>query len=285
MEKQQAEEKIQQLSAELEQHNHNYYVLDKPTISDFEFDKLLEELIALEKQFPELLLPTSPSQRVGGNITKEFKTVKHKYPMLSLGNTYNEMELKEFDERVKKGIENQELEYVCEQKFDGVAISLTYVDGLLKKAVTRGDGVQGDDVTTNVKTIKTIPLKINKANLPSEFEVRGEVFFSRETFDKINKEREDIGEPLLANPRNSASGTLKMQDSSIVAKRNLDCYMYFLLGEDLPFRTHLDSLKALKDWGFNVSDTYMICKDIIQVLEYIKVWETKRYDLDRKSVV
>src|SRR4051812_22746606 len=225
--------KIEDLSKQLDEHNYNYYVLSNPSISDFEFDKLLEELIALEKMHPEYLSSNSPSQRVGGQITKEFKTVRHKYAMLSLGNTYSEEELIDFDERVKKGLHGA-YEYVCELKYDGVAIGLTYVDGKLVRAVTRGDGEQGDDVTTNVKTIKSIPLKLRGSNHPKEFEIRGEIFMTRSSFAKINKEREEIGEPPLANPRNAASGTLKMQDSTVVAKRNLSCYFYFMLGEHLP---------------------------------------------------
>ena len=218
--------RIEELSKQLDEHNYNYYVLSNPVISDFEFDKLLEELIKLEKEYPEYLSPNSPSQRVGGQITKEFKTVKHKYSMLSLGNTYSEEELIDFDERVKKGLHGS-YEYVCELKYDGVAIGLTYIDGKLARAVTRGDGEQGDDVTTNVKTIKSIPLQLRGSKHPKEFEIRGEIFMPRSSFLKINKEREEIGEPPLANPRNAAAGTLKMQDSNVVAKRNLSCYFYF----------------------------------------------------------
>src|SRR5688572_26021902 len=235
MSKETARARIEELSKTLEQHNYNYYVLDKPTISDFEFDKLLEELIALEKQYPEFLKPESPSQRVGGQITKEFKSVKHKYPMLSLSNSYNKEDMEEFNRRVCEGLGMkgndlfaQDIEYVCELKFDGLSIGLTYVDGKITQAVTRGDGEKGDDVTTNVRTIKSIPL-ILKGNYPKEFEIRGEIFFPRKVFDAINKEREDIGEPPLANPRNAASGTMKMQDSSVVAKRKLDCFLYHVL--------------------------------------------------------
>jgi DNA ligase (NAD+) len=198
-----AKQKIEQLSKEIEEHNYNYYVLSNPTISDYDFDQLLEQLIKLEKEHPEYLRGDSPSQRVGGQITKNFKTVKHKYPMLSLGNTYSEEELIDFDDRVKKAL-HTEYEYVCELKYDGVAIGLTYVDGILTQAITRGDGEQGDDVTTNVKTIKSIPLKLRGTNFPKEFEIRGEIFLSRPVFEEINKEREDIGEPPLANPRNAA---------------------------------------------------------------------------------
>ncbi len=247
-------------------------------VSDFEFDKLLKELNDLETQFPELKDTNSPTQRVGGTITKSFKSIKHKYPMLSLGNTYSEEDLTEFDQRIRKAI-GDDYEYICEQKFDGVSISLTYKNGRLLQAVTRGDGVQGDDVTTNARTIKTIPLSLKGNDYPSEFEVRGEIFISKKTFEKINKEREDIGEALLANPRNAASGTMKMQDSGIVAKRNLECYVYSLLGDDLPYNTHEEALSQLKKWGFNVSDTYKKCSTINEVFDYVHHWDKKRHDL------
>lgn len=271
--------KIEELSRQLDEHNYNYYVLSHPIISDFEFDKLLEELIALEKAHPEYLLPSSPSQRVGGQITKEFKTVKHKYAMLSLGNTYSEEELIDFDERVKKGLHGP-YEYVCELKYDGVAIGLTYVDGKLVRAVTRGDGEQGDDVTTNVKTIKSIPLKLRGSNHPKEFEIRGEIFMTRSSFNKINKEREEIGEPPLANPRNAASGTLKMQDSNVVAKRNLSCYFYFMLGEDLPYKGHYENLQAAKEWGFRVPDSIIKTDSINGVFKFINKWDKERNELE-----
>lgn len=220
-------QRIQELSRQIEHHNHLYYVSAKPVISDYEFDQLLEELIRLEKQFPELKQPESPSQRVGGTITKEFKTVVHKYPMLSLGNTYSETELREFDERVQKIIGDVP-EYICELKFDGVAIGISYENGVLVRAVTRGDGVQGDDVTANVKTIRSIPLKLANGNYPASFEIRGEIFMPRSSFDKINDtiysqlqedgyNEEEIADRLLKNPRNAAAGTIKMQDSKVVA--------------------------------------------------------------------
>ena len=271
--------KIEELSKQLDEHNYNYYVLSHPVISDFEFDKLLEELISLEKAHPEYLLPTSPSQRVGGQITKEFKTVKHKYAMLSLGNTYSEEELIDFDERVKKGLHGS-YEYVCELKYDGVAIGLTYIDGKLERAVTRGDGEQGDDVTTNVKTIKSIPLQLRGNNHPKEFEIRGEIFMTRSSFTKINKEREEIGDPPLANPRNAASGTLKMQDSNVVAKRNLSCYFYFLLGEELPFKGHYENLQAAKEWGFRVPDSIIKTDSINGVFKFIEKWDKERNNLE-----
>jgi len=277
-----AKNKIESLSKIIEEHNHNYYVLDKPVISDFEFDKLLEELIALEKEFPEYLLPSSPSQRVGGAITKEFKSVKHKYPMQSLSNSYSQEDMLDFDRRVQEGLgmdndlfSTSEVEYVCELKFDGLSIGLTYENGELKQAVTRGDGVQGDDVTTNAKTIKSIPL-ILKGNHPALFEIRGEIFMAKKVFEQLNKEREEIGEPLLANPRNTASGTMKMQDSAVVASRKLDCYLYNLLCENIPHKTHFDNLQAAKSWGFKISEHVKVCKNISEVIEYIDYWDKKR---------
>lgn len=279
-------QKIESLSKEIEQHNYKYYVLDKPTISDFEFDKLLEELMALEKAHPEFLDPNSPSQRVGGQITKEFTAVKHKYPMLSLSNSYDQQDLEDFDRRAKEGLEitstdlfgNGDLEYVCELKFDGLSIGLTYENGELVRAVTRGDGVQGDDVTTNAKTIRSIPLKL-KGNYPKEFEIRGEIFMPRKAFDSINKEREDIGEAPLANPRNAASGTMKMQDSSVVAKRKLDCFQYFLLGENLPYESHSECLAAASSWGFKIDTRTKVCSNIHEVLKFIDHWDKERLKL------
>ncbi|MGZ4098975.1 MAG: NAD-dependent DNA ligase LigA, partial [Bacteroidia bacterium] len=284
MNKQEAQKKIESLSKVIEEHNHNYYVLDKPTISDFEFDKLLEELIALEQEYPELLSPSSPSQRVGGAITKTFNSVKHRYPMLSLSNSYSKDDMLDFDRRVKEGLNMdndlfaQEVDYVCELKFDGLSIGLTYDSGILTQAVTRGDGVQGDDVTTNAKTIKSIPLKL-KGNYPSNFEIRGEIFMSKKTFEQLNKEREDIGEPPLANPRNTASGTMKMQDSAVVASRKLDCYLYSLLGEGISHTGHYENLMAAKSWGFKISEYTKLCKGINEVLDFIDHWDHARTKL------
>ncbi len=286
MDKAIAEKRIKQLSEELEQHNHNYYVLDKPTISDFEFDKLLEELIQLEKEFPELLRANSPSQRVGGTVTKEFASVQHRYPMLSLSNSYSEEDLLDFDRRVQEGLGLQgadlfgssQVAYVCELKFDGLSIGLTYKNGELFQAVTRGDGVQGDDVTTNVKTIKSVPLKL-KGNYPDQFEIRGEIYLPRPVFDAINKEREEIGETPLANPRNAASGTMKMQDSAVVASRKLDCFLYNVLGDNLPFQTHFESLQAAKSWGFKISEHAKQVNSIQEVLEFIHYWDKERFNL------
>ncbi len=278
--------KIQQLSKILEDHNYNYYVLDNPTISDFEFDKLLEELIVLEKQFPEFLSQNSPSQRVGGQVTKNFKSVKHQYAMLSLSNSYSVDDMLDFDRRVREGLGitnsgglfGEAIDYVCELKFDGLSISLIYEDGKLIQAITRGDGEQGDDVTINAKTIKSIPLNLNK-NFPNKFEIRGEVFMPRPVFDSINKEREEIGDALMANPRNAASGSMKMQDSAQVAKRKLDCFLYYVLGENLPYQSHFDNMQAAKNWGFKISDDAKLCCGINQVIDFINYWDKKRFDL------
>jgi len=273
-----AKKKIESLSSELKQHNYNYYVLAMPTISDFDFDKKLEELNALEKEFPEFADPDSPTQQVGGDITKEFVTVKHRWPMLSLGNTYNEQELFDFDQRIRKAI-GDNLEYVCELKFDGLSISLTYEEGKLARAVTRGDGIQGDDVTTNVRTINTIPKRLHAGNYPDQFEIRGEVFMHLKAFERLNAERLENGEVTYANPRNFASGTLKMQDSAEVARRPLDCFLYFLYTEKLLFRTHWESLQAVKEWGFHVNEHSRLCSNITDVLEFINAWDKKRFDL------
>lgn len=276
---QQAQKAIQDLTQKINYHNDLYYQKHKTEISDFEFDKLLEQLVALENQFPDLKQPDSPTQRVGGTITKEFQTVYHQYPMLSLGNTYSREELTDFDGRVAKGLDGDAYEYFCELKFDGVSISLIYENGILTKGVTRGDGVRGDDVTANVKTIRNIPLKIIDTNIPKNFEVRGEVFMPKDIFIKLNKEREDIGEEKYANARNTASGTLKMQDSSIVAQRKLDCYAYYLLGKDLGVETHEQGIHKLEKWKFNVSDAYRKCKTLDEVFEYIDYWENRRGEL------
>lgn len=273
-----AKKRIDELSTLINYHNELYYQTHTSEISDYEFDVLMEELLRLENEFPQLKKEDSPSQRVGGAITKEFATVTHRYPMLSLGNTYSEQELNEFDKRVRKSI-GDNFEYTCELKFDGVAISLTYTDGVLTTAATRGDGVRGDDITENAKTIKSIPLMIHKPGLPSLFEVRGEVFWPLDAFNKTNKEREDLGEAPLANPRNAASGTLKMQDSGVVAKRKLNCFVYSLLGEDLPVAAHFDAISQLKTWGFNVSDTFEKKSDMQGVFDYIRKWDKKRFHL------
>ena len=279
MNKEEAKARISELSKIIENHNYNYYVLTQPTISDYDFDMLLNELIELEKLFPELVLPDSPTQRVGGDLTKEFKTVKHRYPMLSLSNSYNIEEVKDFISRIKKTIE-EDVEFVCELKFDGVSISLTYENGLFVKAVTRGDGTQGDDVTTNIKTIRSIPLRL-KGNYPDFFEMRGEVIMPHSSFNSINAEREDLGLQPFANPRNAAAGTIKLQDSKEVAKRKLDQYCYFMMMDDdkMIFNTHYESLATAKQWGFNVSNFMAICKNVEDIEDFINYWDEKRKEL------
>ena len=282
-------ERIDQLTDLLNHYNYRYYQDSISEISDFEFDKLLKELNELERQYPELMRDDSPTARVGGTITKNFKTVFHRFPMLSLGNTYSEQDLRDFDERVRKGLSGETFEYVCELKFDGISLSMTYENGVLKQAVTRGDGTRGDDITANVKTIKTIPLKIRSresvvrsegnSNFPVNFEVRGEGFMPNSTFERLNKELEESDEQLYANPRNAASGAFKLQDSMEVARRGLDCYIYYFLSDEAVFETHSDSLLALKSWGFHVSPSWKKCADIEEVLAYIYEWETKRHSL------
>ncbi|MFN7705678.1 MAG: NAD-dependent DNA ligase LigA, partial [Chryseotalea sp.] len=273
------EQEIKSLTEVLNQYNYQYYVLHRSPVSDYEFDQLLKKLQHLEASYPHLAQPDSPTQRVGGVVTKDFASVQHQYPMLSLGNTYDEQELRDFDARVHKGLEGEAYEYFCELKFDGVSISLIYENGHLVRAVTRGDGQQGDDVTNNVRTIKTIPLKVSSADLPPKFEVRGEIFMPKKVFEQLNREREDIGEEKYANARNTASGTVKMQDSAEVAKRKLDCFVYYLLGENLPYATHAESIQALQNWKFNVSPTFKACKNIDEVLDYIRSWDKKRHEL------
>lgn len=273
------QKRISELTDRIHYLNHRYYQDSVSEISDMEFDALLRELQDLEKQHPALALPDSPTQRVGGAITKEFRQIRHQYPMLSLGNTYSREELQEFDERVRKGLNGEPFEYICELKIDGVAISLIYENGVLTQAITRGDGVQGDEVTANARTIKSLPLKLQSTNFPERFEVRGEIFMPFKVFDAINVEREDIGEAPLANPRNAASGTMKMQDSSVVAQRKLDCYLYYLLGENLPSQSHEDSLHRLKEWGFPVSDTWRKCASVEDIFTFIEHWDKERFHL------
>ena len=272
------QERIIQLRAELHGHNHNYYVLNSPTISDYDFDMLLKELQQLEAEHPEMHDPTSPTMRVGSDITKEFRQVAHKYPMLSLGNTYSKAEVAEFFDRVKRSL-NEEFEICCELKFDGTSISLTYIDGKLERAVTRGDGEKGDDVTANVRTIRTVPLVLSGSGYPSEFEIRGEVLMPWSVFDRLNEERARNEEPLFANPRNAASGTLKLQDSSVVAKRSLDAYLYFMLGEQLPAEGHYENLIAAARWGFKISDTTCKCSTIEEVFAFIDRMDSERKNL------
>ncbi len=268
MDKQQARERIRQLSEELSDHNYRYYQLADPVISDYEFDRLMNELGALEKEFPEFLSPNSPTQRVGGWVTREFVSVAHQYPMLSLDNTYSEGELRDFDNRVSKLL-NEPYEYVCELKIDGVSISLIYRNGELAQAITRGDGVRGDDVTMNVKTIHSVPLKLAPGDYPANFEVRGEIFMPLSGFRRMNSQREEEGEQQFANPRNATAGTLKTQDSAEVARRPLDIFVYYLLGDEPVGNTHFERLNLLRKWGFKVSDIKAKCKSIDEVFQFI----------------
>ena len=270
--------RIDVLRVQIEEHNNRYYVLNQPVISDFDYDILLNELDTLEKKFPEFSSDDSPTRRVGSDLTKEFKQVEHTYPMLSLGNTYNEDEIREFDNRVRKTI-SQPIDYVCESKFDGASISITYKNGVLFRAVTRGDGNKGDDVTSNVKTIKTVPLKISGKDIPAEFVIRGEILMPRAVFNKLNEERLKNGLVPFANPRNSAAGTLKLLDPRIVASRSLDCMVYFLLAEKLPYDNHFDNLKEAARWGFNVAESIRLCRNIDEVIQFISYWETERKNL------
>ncbi|MEP2772027.1 MAG: NAD-dependent DNA ligase LigA [Fulvivirga sp.] len=279
MTKQEAQKRIEDLSEQINHYNYQYYQNHTSEISDLEFDKLLEELIALEEKYPDLKKEDSPTQRVGGTITKEFETVYHKYPMLSLSNTYSKEELEDFDKRVAKGLGTDDYEYFCELKFDGVALSLTYENGLLSRGVTRGDGTRGDNITNNVRTIRSLPLKVKGDKFPTIFEARGEAYMPKDVFTRLNEERLSNDEEPYANARNTTSGTLKMQDSSIVAKRSLDCFLYSLNGDDLGVETHSEAIKLLEDMGFNVSPTYRKCKTIDQVFDYIEEWETKRLEL------
>ena len=272
-------ERIIQLREELHRHNHKYYVLNMPEISDMEFDKLMRELQELEAQHPELHDPTSPTMRVGSDITNEFTQVEHRYPMLSLGNTYSFDEVRDFYLRVQRALGSEPFELCCEIKYDGVSISLTYEEGRLVRAVTRGDGVQGDDVTTNVKTIQTIPLVLQGNDYPADFEIRGEILMPWEQFDRLNREREAQEEPLFANPRNAASGTLKLQNSSVVAARKLDAYLYYMLGDELPSEGHFECLQHASQWGFKVSPVMRKCSTLDEVFEYINYWDAERKNL------
>ncbi|MEY1639976.1 NAD-dependent DNA ligase LigA [Tenuifilum osseticum] len=278
MDSQRALERIRFLRNELNRHNYLYYVKAQPEISDYDYDQLLRELIDLEKQFPEFDDPNSPSRRVGSDISQEFVQVRHKYPMLSLANAYSYSELTDFDNRIRKALP-EPFQYVCELKFDGVAIGLTYKNGRLVQAVTRGDGTMGDDVTVNVRTIRTIPLELHGADFPEEFEIRGEIFMPRNVFEEINREREDIGETPFANPRNAAAGTLKLLNSAEVARRKLDCTLYFLLGENLPADNHYENMLKAKEWGFKVSDHMTLCKNLTEVQHFIEHWDKARKKL------
>lgn len=271
-------ERIELLRKQLHEHNYNYYVLSQPVISDFEFDKLMKELIDLEAEHPELHDPNSPSVRVGSDINNNFPQVNHRYPMLSLQNTYSEGEVTDFFNRVKKGL-NEPFEIVCELKFDGTSISLIYEKGRLVRAATRGDGRMGDDVTDNVRTIRNIPLILKGDNLPDYLEARGEILLPWSSFEQINKEREEQEEPLFANPRNAASGTLKLLDSRVVASRRLESYIYNITGEDLPTDSHFENLKLARNWGLNVSDTMRKCKSPDEIFDFINYWNVERKNL------
>ncbi|TRX21907.1 NAD-dependent DNA ligase LigA [Flavobacterium franklandianum] len=269
---------IQTLREELNQHNHNYYVLDTPTISDFEFDLKLKQLQELENKHPEYFDENSPTQRVGGSITKNFQTVKHDHRMYSLDNSYSKEELLDWEKRVQKVLGDVSLEYTCELKYDGASISITYENGKLKRAVTRGDGVQGDDVTNNIKTIKAIPLQL-KGDFPETFDVRGEIILPFAGFEKMNQELIEIGETPYSNPRNTASGSLKLQDSAEVAKRPLDCLLYFIIGNKLPFKSQFEGLETARNWGFKVPKESKLAHNMEEVFQFIEYWDVQRHDL------
>lgn len=272
-------QRIEQLRQELHDHNYRYYVLNQPQISDQEFDFMMHELQDLEARHPELADPNSPTQRVGSDLQTGFRQVAHRYPMLSLANTYNEQDVRDWYESVRKGLAGEDFEVCCEMKYDGLSISLTYVDGHLMQAVTRGDGVQGDDVTQNVKTIRTIPLILPGKGYPKEFEIRGEILMPWASFERLNAVREAVEEPLFANPRNAASGTLKSLDSRVVAQRSLDAYLYYLLGEDLPADGHFENLDAARSWGFKISEGMRKVKTVEEIIDFINYWDTERKNL------
>ena len=269
---------IQQLRSELDQHNYNYYVLDQPQISDFEFDQKLKELQALEAAHPEFFDSNSPTQRVGGAVTKNFQTVVHDYRMYSLDNSYSKEDVVDWETRIQKVLGNVPIEYTCELKYDGASISITYENGQVSRAVTRGDGVQGDDVTNNIKTIKSIPLQL-KGNYPAHFAIRGEIILPFAGFEKMNQELIEIGETPYANPRNTASGSLKLQDSAEVAKRPLDCLLYSLVGNNLPFQSQFEGLQAARDWGFKAPKEAKLAKNLDEVFEFIAYWDVHRHEL------
>lgn len=271
-------QRITELRSNLEEHNYRYYILSQPVITDQEFDQLMKELERLEAGNPDFFDPNSPTQRVGSDLNKEFEQVRHQYPMLSLSNSYSEEELRDFDQKIRK-LTDQSFEYICELKFDGTSVSLRYRNGVLEKAITRGDGTFGDDVTSNVRTIRSIPLKLKGAGFPEEFEIRGEILLPFSEFDRINLEREEEGEQLFANVRNAASGTLKSQKSSVVAERKLDAYFYYLLGENLPSDGHLENMMATREWGFKISPDTERCANIDEVIDFIRKWNLKRFDL------
>ncbi|HTN68049.1 MAG TPA: NAD-dependent DNA ligase LigA [Dysgonamonadaceae bacterium] len=272
------QEQIEQLRSELHEHNFNYYVLSKPEISDFEFDEMMRKLADLESKYPEYYDANSPTKRVGSDINTGFKQVEHIYPMLSLQNTYSQEEVTEFYNRVKRGL-NEDFEIVCELKFDGTSISLVYENGRLKQAITRGDGRQGDDVTDNVRTISSVPLLLRGDDVPEFVEVRGEILMPWDVFEQLNKEREQKGEPLFANPRNAASGTLKQLNPKVVASRKLDSYVYFVMGEDLPSNSHFQNIETARKWGLKVSKASKKCKSLQEIFEFLTYWDAERSDL------
>ncbi len=273
-------QRIEQLRRELHEHNYRYYVQNQPSISDYDFDQLMHELQQLEDRHPEMADPNSPTQRVGSDLQSEFRQVAHKYPMLSLANTYSEQDVRDWYDSVSRGLGGEPFEVCCEMKYDGLSISLTYVDGRLTQAVTRGDGVQGDDVTQNVRTIRAIPLVLSEeSRYPKEFEIRGEILMPWASFERLNAEREAAEEPLFANPRNAASGTLKSLDSRVVASRQLDAYLYYLLGEQLPAEGHYENLEAARQWGFKISEGMKKVKSVDEVLDFINYWDTERKNL------
>lgn len=272
-------QRILQLRKELHEHNYKYYVLNQPEISDQEFDFMMKELQELEARHKDMFDPNSPTQRVGSDLNQEFTQVTHKYPMLSLANTYSQEEVADFYNSVKKGLNGEDFEICCEMKYDGLSISLTYEDGRLVRGVTRGDGVHGDDVTANVKTIKSIPLVLKDGDWPKEFEIRGEILMPWKVFERLNEEREAAEEPLFANPRNAASGTLKSQNSALVASRNLDAYLYYLLGDELPGDGHYENLEKAREWGFKISEGMRKVKTLKEIYDFIDYWDTERKNL------
>jgi len=283
MNHQEVKDRINKLRREINKHNHRYYVLNQPVISDLEYDLLVNELENLEKKYLELVTIDSPTRIIGSDLINEFRQFDHKYPMLSLGNTYSEEELRDFDLRVRKTVQGP-VRYVCELKFDGTSISITYNNGEITRAITRGDGNRGDDVTQNVKTINSIPLRVSGKKVPDEFTIRGEILMSHEVFDQLNEARIKMGIDPFANPRNAAAGTLKLLDPGVVASRKLDCFFYFLLGEYLPYKNHYDNLMAASEWGFKVPESIRVYDSIDEVIQFITVWETERkylpYDID-----
>ena len=272
-------QRIEQLRQELHEHNHRYYVENQPTISDQEFDELMHELQRLEALHPEMYDANSPTQRVGSDLNSEFRQVAHRYPMLSLANTYNQQEVADWYDSVRRGLEGEDFEVCCEMKYDGLSISLTYENGRLVRGVTRGDGVNGDDVTSNVRTIRSIPLVLSGDDYPQAFEIRGEILMPWKVFERLNAEREKAEEPLFANPRNAASGTLKSQNSALVASRQLDAYLYYMLGEQVPCDGHYENLEQARKWGFKISEGMRKVKTLDEIYDFINYWDTERKNL------